>query len=400
MKIPTALRRLALAGLGFVVLTATPARAQVALRPDTPNLLFWSADQQAKWYPAMETVFRTRPITAGGKVRDLPLAAGRLDPPFIHAGRTWSVDQYMEAYRVSGLLVIKDGRILLEKYGLGRTAKDRWTSFSVAKSVTSTLVGAAIQDGYIRDLQVPVTEILPELRGSAYDGVTLRQLLMMSSGVRWNEDYGDPNSDVARSTQEGLRLAAGRPGLNPVVAYMRTLPRAHPPGTVFNYNTGETDLVGVLLARAVGKGLAAYASEKIWRPFGMEAEGVWVTDPGGLERGGCCMSMTLRDYGRIGLFLLEDGRAGGKSVLPAGWAREATTKQIDNGQAGYGYFWWMQPSGAYQATGIFGQSITTFRDEKLIIVVNSAWPRSGGPDLRDGRIALIEALRRSAAPVQ
>lgn len=399
MKIRTAVRRLAFAGLGLLVLAASPARAQVALRPDTPNLLFWSAGQQAKWYPAMEAVFQTRPIAAG-VLRDLPLAAGRLDPVFSHAGRAWTVDQYMEAYRVSGLLVIKDGRILLEKYGLGRTAKDRWTSFSVAKSVTSTLVGAAIQDGYIRDLQVPVTEILPELRGSAYDGVTLRQLLMMSSGVRWNEDYGDPDFDVARSTQEGLRLAAGRPGLNPVVAYMRTLPRAHPPGTVFNYNTGETDLVGVLLARAVGKGLAAYASEKIWRPFGMEAEGVWVTDPGGLERGGCCMSMTLRDYGRIGLFVLEDGRAGGKTVLPAGWAREATTKQIDNGQAGYGYFWWMQPSGAYQATGIFGQSITTFRDEKLIIVVNSAWPRSGGPDLRDGRIALIEALRQSAAPVQ
>ena len=102
---------------------------------------------------------------------------------------------------------------------------------------------------------------------------------------------------------------------------MRTLPRAHPPGTMFNYNTGETDLVGILLARAVGKGLAEYASEKIWKPYGMEADAAWVTDPGGLERGGCCISMTLRDYGRVGQFVLDDGVVDGRPVLPPGWAR-------------------------------------------------------------------------------
>jgi CubicO group peptidase (beta-lactamase class C family) len=377
-------------------LFTAPATAQVALKPDTPNLLFWSAEQQTRWYPAMETVYQTRPIPAENRVHALPLASGRIDPTFTHAGRAWTVDQYMEAYRVSGLLVLQDGQVLLEKYGLGRGAKDRWTSFSVAKSVTAILVGAAIQDGYIKSLQTPVSDILPELKGSAYDGVSVRQLLMMSSGVRWNEDYSDPNSDVAKGPSEGVTLAEGKPGLNPVVAYMRTLPRAHAPGTVFNYNTGETDLVGILLARAVGKGLAEYASEKIWKPYGMEAEGLWVTDPGGLERGGCCMSMTLRDYGRIGQFVLDDGVIDGRPVLPPGWAREATSKQIENGQAGYGYFWWMQPNGAYQATGIFGQSITTFRQDRIIIVVNSAWPRSGGPDLRDGRTALINALRQAA----
>lgn len=390
------MKRLFASALVAAGLFTAPATAQVALKPDTPNLLFWSAEQQTRWYPAMETVYQTRPIPAENRVHALPLASGRIDPTFTHAGRAWTVDQYMEAYRVSGLLVLQDGQVLLEKYGLGRGAKDRWTSFSVAKSVTAILVGAAIQDGYIKSLQTPVTDILPELKGSAYDGVSVRQLLMMSSGVRWNEDYSDPNSDVAKGPSEGVTLAEGKPGLNPVVAYMRTLPRAHAPGTVFNYNTGETDLVGILLARAVGKGLAEYASEKIWKPYGMEAEGLWVTDPGGLERGGCCMSMTLRDYGRIGQFVLDDGVIDGRPVLPPGWAREATSKQIENGQAGYGYFWWMQPNGAYQATGIFGQSITTFRQDRIIIVVNSAWPRSGGPDLRDGRTALINALRQAA----
>ncbi|MCA3715860.1 MAG: beta-lactamase family protein [Phenylobacterium sp.] len=390
------MKRLIAAALAAGSLVAGSSAAQVALKPETPNLLFWSAEQQARWYPAMETVYQTRPIAAGDRVRALPLAGRTLDPVFTHAGRTWTVDEYMATYRVSGLLVIRDGRVLLEKYGLGRRPQDRWTSFSVAKSVTAILVGAAIQDGRIKSLQTPVTDILPELRGSAYDGVTLRQLLMMSSGVRWSEDYSDPNSDVAKGPTEGVKLAQGQPGLNPVVAYMRTLPRAHAPGTKFNYNTGETDLVGILLARAVGMGLADYASEKIWKPYGMEMEGAWVTDPGGLERGGCCISMTLRDYGRVGQFVLDEGVIDGHPVLPPGWAREATSKQIENGQAGYGYFWWMQPNGAYQATGIFGQSITTFREDRIIIVVNSAWPKSGGPDLRDGRTALINALRQAA----
>ncbi|MFN9832912.1 MAG: serine hydrolase domain-containing protein [Phenylobacterium sp.] len=390
------MKRLIAAALAAGSLVAGSSAAQVALKPETPNLLFWSAEQQARWYPAMETVYQTRPIAAGDRVHALPLSGRTLDPVFTHAGRTWTVDEYMATYRVSGLLVIRDGRVLLEKYGLGRRPQDRWTSFSVAKSVTAILVGAAIQDGRIKNLQTPVTDILPELRGSAYDGVTLRQLLMMSSGVRWSEDYSDPNSDVAKGPTEGVKLAQGQPGLNPVVAYMRTLPRAHAPGTKFNYNTGETDLVGILLARAVGMGLADYASEKIWKPYGMEMEGAWVTDPGGLERGGCCISMTLRDYGRVGQFVLDEGVIDGHPVLPPGWAREATSKQIENGQAGYGYFWWMQPNGAYQATGIFGQSITTFREDRIIIVVNSAWPKSGGPDLRDGRTALINALRQAA----
>jgi len=390
------MKRLIAAALAAGSLVAGSSAAQVALKPETPNLLFWSAEQQARWYPAMETVYQTRPIAAGDRVHALPLSGRTLDPVFTHAGRTWTVDEYMATYRVSGLLVIRDGRVLLEKYGLGRRPQDRWTSFSVAKSVTAILVGAAIQDGRIKSLQTPVTDILPELRGSAYDGVTLRQLLMMSSGVRWSEDYSDPNSDVAKGPTEGVKLAQGQPGLNPVVAYMRTLPRAHAPGTKFNYNTAETDLVGILLARAVGMGLADYASEKIWKPYGMEMEGAWVTDPGGLERGGCCISMTLRDYGRVGQFVLDEGVIDGHPVLPPGWAREATSKQIENGQAGYGYFWWMQPNGAYQATGIFGQSITTFREDRIIIVVNSAWPKSGGPDLRDGRTALINALRQAA----
>lgn len=374
---------------------AAAAQAQVALKPDTPSILQWSPAQQARWYPAMETVYRVNVVPRGDRVHPLPKAGRTLAPTWTQGGNTWTVAEYMKAYDVSGVLVIKDGQILLERYAMGRKPQDRWTSFSVAKSVTSTLVGAAIHDGKLA-LDQPVTRYLPELKGSAYEGATVKHLITMSSGLKWNEDYADPNSDVARS---GGQAQIEEPGINPIVSYLRKLPRANEPGAKFNYNTGETDLVGMLVSRAVGKSLSQYASEKIWKPYGMERDAIWMVDRSGQERGGCCMSMTLRDYGRVGQFILDGGKAGGKQILPPSWTAEATRVQIPNGQdapAGYGYFWWIRGNGAYDASGIFGQSITTFKDDRLIIVVNSAWPRATGRDLGAARTAFVEAVRAAA----
>ncbi len=378
-------------------LTMSPALAQLPLKPGVPSILTWTPEQQKAWYPAVETLYQTRTIKRGHRVHPLPQAAHQIAPAFEHDGKTWTVDDYMAAYRVSGLLVIKDGKILLERYGLGRKPNDRWTSFSVAKSVTSTLVGAAIQDGKIKSLDAPVTDYIPELEGSAYDGVTIRQMLMMSSGVKWNEDYADPTSDVAQVSREGF--AKGEPGINPLVAYLRKLPRAHEPGTKYNYNTGETDLVGILVSNAVGKPIAEYASEKIWKAYGMERDAAWAVDPSGHERAGCCISMTLRDYGRVGQFVLDGGKAGQRQILPVGWTAEATAPQIDTGAGpgtGYGYFWWVHAPGRYDASGIFGQSITTFPKERLIIVQNAAWPRARAKELTAARNAMIEGVRRAA----
>ncbi len=358
------------------------------------DLLTWTPQEQAARYRAMETLYRTHVIERGPHVHPLLVAARPIDPIFTYAGRNWTVDQYMAAYRVSGLLVLKDGRIVLERYGLGRRPTDRWTSFSVAKSMTSTLVGAAIQDGKIKSLDDQVTTYIPELKGSAYDGVTVRQMLTMTSGVKWSEDYADPKSNVARPSTQ-----VTEPGVNPMVSYLRRLPRAAEPGSRFNYNTGETDLMGVLLSKATGEPLARYASEKIWRPYGMERDAVWAIDRGGQERGGTGISMTLRDYGRLGLFILEGGKAGGKTVVPPWWIGEATRAQISYGApapAGYGYYWWVRGPGAYEASGIYGQSITTFRDQGIVIVVNSAWPTATGRELSAARGAFIESLRAAA----
>src|SRR5262249_44815784 len=155
--------------------------------------------------------------------------------------------------------VLVDGRVRLERYGLGHGPAGRWTSFSMAKSLTSTLVGAATRDGFIHSVDDPVTRYIAGLRGSAYEGVSIRQLLTMTSGVRWNEDYADLKSDVALFYE-----TPPDEGFDATVSYMRKLPREAPAGEKWLYKTGETNLIGVLVEEATHRKLADYLSEKIW----------------------------------------------------------------------------------------------------------------------------------------
>lgn len=228
--------------------------------PTDRNVLFWSIPQRDAAFRAMDrlpVLAQARVISAGGKV--LPLVAGK--PLELET----DVDQYMRQQRTSGLVIVQGGKLRLEKYGLDFDAFGRWTSFSVAKSFTSTLVGAAIRDGYIDSVDDMVSRYIPDLRGSAYDEVSIRQLLTMTSGVRWNEDYEDRDSDVARFNEH-----RAEPGVDVTVSYMRSLSRDVPAGQQWVYKTGETNLIGVLVSSATGKHLADYLSEKIWVPYGME----------------------------------------------------------------------------------------------------------------------------------
>ncbi len=384
----------------LAALAAITAAGTASAQTERPNtrLLSWTLEQQAAWYPLIDKIYPSKIVKRGDYVRPLPKSDRSLDNlTYSHGERTWTIDDYMKAYNVSGLMIVKDGKVLLERYGLERKPEERWISFSVTKSITSTLVGAAIKDGKIKSLDDLVTAYIPQLVGSAYDGVTLRQLLTMSSGVKWNEDYADPNSDVGRAATRIIE-----PGVNPIVSYMKALPRAHEPGTTFHYDTGETDLVGILVSNAVGKSLSEYASEKLWQAYGMESDATWLLDVAGHERGGCCLSMTLADYARFGQFMLDggvgQGPQQGRQILPDGWIEQATTAQIRNGAppAGYGYFWWIGTGGAYQASGIFGQSISVVPDQRLVIVLNSAWPTAVGRELFVARSAFLNAVREAA----
>jgi len=377
----------------------TPWAAQTAIRSSSTSILTWSPEQQVAGYRAMEKVTAVKVVRRGRHVRPLPLAAVEINPHWTWKGRTMDVALYMKQMRTSGVVVLRNGEIALERYGLGRRPDERWTSFSVAKSLTSILIGAAIKDGFIKGLDAPVTDYIHELKSGAYDGVTVGELLTMTSGVKWNEDYTDPRSDVA---QAGLSIL--EPGVDPVVSYMRHLPRANPPGSKFVYKTGETDLAGVLLSNAVGRSMSDYLSQKLWRPYGMERDAVWVVDPAGHERGGCCISMTLRDYARVGQFMLEDGKAGGVQVLPPGWVEDATRvhERFPEGvgaETGYGYFWWIYTDG-YAAEGIFGQEIFVFPKDQVVIAINSAWREADNPEDWRAQTVFAKSLRDAAVKVR
>jgi hypothetical protein len=276
-------------------------------------------------------------------------------------------------------------------------------SMSIAKSITSTLIGAALKQGHIRSLSDSVTRYVPSLIGSAYDGVSVRDVLMMASGVRWNETYTDPSSDRRHLLEAQIAQAPGS-----LMAIMRSLPRATAPGTANNYNTGETQVAAEILRAAVGRPLATYLSERIWSTFGMEADANWwLASPGGTEIGGSGFSATLRDYGRFGLFILGGGVAGGDSILPTGWLREATTVKTlrDGTPVEYGYLWWTAETpgsrrdGAFMAIGIHGQYLYVNPAANAVIVVWGARPHpTSGQVVDDWSFcdAVTAALRSGA----
>ena len=336
----------------------------------------------------IDRLFPTRRIPAAAKPLPLPSAATSLsDVQFSDRGTVHHLRDYLELNRVAGLLVLDHGRIALERYRFGNGPHTRWMSMSIAKSITSTLIGAALKQGAIASLSDSVTHYVPALAGSAYAGVTIRDVLMMASGVRWNEMYTDPASDRRRLLEAQIAQVPGS-----TLAVMRGLPRAAAPGTVNNYNTGETQVAGLVLRSAVGKPLATYLGERIWSRLGMEADAYWWLDaPDGVEIGGSGISATLEDYGRFGLFMLANGVAAGDSILPAGWVREATTPKVlrDGTPLDYGYLWWTAPTpdarrdGAFAGEGIYGQFLYVNPAAHVVIVVWSARARPVGADAID-----------------
>ena len=385
------MKRLLVAAVALLAACAAQPQPQPAasaseaerLRQAGAEVLFWSQEQRDANFRRMEEIFPSRTVRAGAAVRPLPQG-----PSLELALGAAEIDRYIEANNVAGLLVLQDGRIRLERYARGFGPEQSWTSFSVAKSFTSTLVGAALHEGHIRSLDDPVTRYVPELAGSAYDGVTVRHVLTMSSGVRWNENYTDPQSDVARM----LSVPAPE-GMDVTVAYLRTLPREAEPGTRWHYNTAEANLIGAIVSRAVRRPLAQYLSETIWRPYGMEADADWQLDARGHEIAGCCLSMRLRDYGRMAQFVLDGGRAGDRQIVARDWFAEATRAQRELAPGrGYGYQWWTGPD-FFSAGGIFGQSMMIDPARRLAVITLAAWPRATDRALSAAREAFFGRVR-------
>lgn len=385
----TGLAALALTGCSFSTADTGSAPAAVLAAPElvTPperdpselQVLFWDDATREARFRDMESWFAGHEVPAASATRKLEQG----EP--LDLASAAALREYMAKSNAAGALVLEDGKVRFEEYALDFGPDQRWTSFSVAKSFTSTLMGAAVADGFIGSMDDPVTMYIPELEGSAYEGVSVRQLATMTSGVAWNEDYSDPASDVAQMNRFVVEY-----GPDAMIAQMKGLKRAVPAGERFLYSTGETNLIGMLVENAVGLPLAVYAQRKIVEPAGFRGGLFWMVDPRGGNVGGCCLSLRLSDYARFGQFVLE----GGEGVVPPGWFAQASAPLVSlnaNG-FGYGYQWWTYPSGKYGAQGIFGQAITIVPDKKMVFVIVSNWPIASSADLRGEWITLTQAI--------
>ncbi|WP_215398157.1 serine hydrolase domain-containing protein [Rheinheimera oceanensis] len=331
-------------------------------------------DIQVNTFRNIDRLFPTRTVARGKTVSSLPLSKQPLQAfSYQVDGKQYDLYDVLSMNRVSGILIIHRGEIVFEQYLLGNNEHSRWMSMSVVKSITATLIGAAIHDGHINSIDDPIVNYLPRFKGTAYDGVTVKHLLQMSSGVAWNETYTDPASDRLRMLEAQISQQPGA-----ILELMASLPRAAKPGTVWNYSTGETQLAGALVRSATGKPVAQYLSEKIWSKLGMQADANWwLESENGLEIGGSGLSATLRDYARLSLFLLNDGvintANGSERVLPQGWMATAGSRQVIGGETvDYGYMFWPMHGRSYAAEGIFGQYLFVDPDKQLVVAMWSA----------------------------
>ena len=312
--------------------------------PEIGKLFSWTVGEKVLGFSHSADILATEPFVASGHAIALPRASSDLvarvntlvyqyaKNPDGTTKKNNTIDDYMVRNQVTGLLIIKDGAIVTERYAMGLDERTVWDSKSAGKSVVSTLMGAAVKDGYIKSLDDSVGRYVPEVAGTAYAGVTLRNLLRMASGVKWNENYLDSTSDI----DIDVACMASRVA-NCTLNHLKTLTRARRfrigpqigQGKAWHYSTGDAFISGLVVQRATGMSLARYLQLKIWEPYGMESDGVWWLDaPGGVGSGGGGFNATLRDYGRFGLFVLNNGvLADGTRVLPDNWMRDARSEE-------------------------------------------------------------------------
>ena len=310
------------------------------------------------------------PFEFGSSPRELPTR-------HVFDGVERDLQAFLEEVDTTGLVVIKNDQVTFEEYWHGNTAQTRWISMSVAKSFVSALMGIALEEACFSSVEDPITQYVPELKGSGYDGVRIKDILQMSSGVAWNEDYRDPESDIvrfARTWATGSSLDDCTRACTPEL----------PPGTYNRYVSMDTQALGMLLVRTTGMSLSKYLEERVWQKLGMESDAYWMTDDDGMELALGGLVVTLRDYARLGRLYLRGGDWQGEQIVPAQWVKDSVTpdaphlqpglNDASESEMGYGLQWWIpeNPDGEFMAIGIYGQFIYVYPREQLVIAKTSA----------------------------
>jgi len=358
---------------GFLFLRQGPAGGVLSMFAD---------GRRAESFRTLHEALPSHAVAAGGDTWTFDRGAFLLPERYAFEGEERSLADLLVASETTGLLVARDGVILHEAYHQGYDERSLATSFSVAKSFTSALVGIALDRGQIRSIDDAVSDYVPELSGSGYEGVAIRDLLRMSSGIAFDEDYARAGSDVM---QLPLRLFVLR---RPVVDVLRGLMRQREPGAEQRYASSDAQALGLLLARATGTSVAAFLEEAIWRPAGMEADAAWGTDLHGQELTYAFLGATLRDYARFGRLFLNGGRRDDRQVVPAAWvvaslrpgAAPMAPDAAFGAGFGYGYQWWVPggDEGDFLAMGIWGQFVYVHPGHRVVIVKTSTDPGFAG----------------------
>ncbi len=337
------------------------------------------ADVNALTFHSMDQIFDTRRVENEGPVWSLPSAPHAMSFTYTHAGQTHQAEEVLERTFTNALIILKHGKIVTEMYRNKTDASTHFVSFSMAKSITSTLIGLAVADGHIHSIEDPIVRYVPELKGSAYDGVTIRQALMMRSGADYDERYDFDHPGLASAAfEESLVRNRVR-----FASFAEVLTRAYAPGVRFNYSTVETCVLGWVLERATGESISSYMTRKLWKPAGMESYGFWILDGTpdvGREFNGAGFNAVARDYARFGLLMLHNGKAQSRQVVPEAWVKDATapraTEPVEPGSPfGYRYQWWTLPgTDAYLALGLQGQFIYVDPATDTVVVKLSYFP--------------------------
>lgn len=343
--------------------------AQVATLFDEDNIV--------ENFRSMDNVLASSVVTAGSDTWEFERGEATLPETFTFGEDTVNLRDYLADVSTLGMVVLHDGKIVYEEYFNGSTESSKHISWSVAKSFTSALVGIAVEEGHIEDIMDPVTKYVPQLKGSGYDGVPIKHILQMSSGIRFNEDYGDYNSDINRM---GRMLALD----TPITDFVQSLTNELEPGTLNRYVSMDTQVLGLLLIESTGQSVTDYLRAKIWVPMGAESDAYWSIDSEGVELVFGFLNAVLRDYARFGQLFLQNGKRGETQIVPEAWVKASLvpdaehllpgTDRTDPDGFGYGYQWWIPAGeqGDFLAIGVYNQFIYVNPKFNVVIAKNSA----------------------------
>lgn len=396
------IKKIAIASLVLLLIAAALGlNYKRELQRITFSASLFSGAEQYQNFGRMADFFPTNTMQAA----DTPFnfadgATISLPANFSYNGNLENTADFLQSTDTSALLVIHQGQVRFEQYWLTGGRDVNWLSMSMAKSFIATGIGIAVDAGLI-NIDKPITDYVPSLQGSAYDQVKIIDILQMSSGAGWNEDYSDAESDIARL---GRILALG----GSLDEFVATLKREHPPGTINHYNSADSQALGMLLARATGKSVNQYLEEKIWQPLGMESPGYWLVDDHGVEMAFAGVNATARDYAKLGELYRLKGKWQGKQLVAADWIEKSTTIQAPHLRPGlnkafplgYGYQWWIPAGteGEFSAIGVYNQFIYINPSRDLVIVKLSANSEYGTTDSEasNKEMVTIELFREMA----